>query len=192
MKRVFLAVILLISCPCQAQQKFKFSEVFHYVCFSDDEFLEEFGLDAYLCPLERYFYSDPNNLLRYSSWERMKIKKSLKRFDKWNSDSTFLRLPDTTAIMNGTQFVFREKLDSPYLEYIFNSGTYPDTNVRVNINGYKKYYIHRDNIAFILLVEYSVINFITNKIDLQYEIIIRSLDGDLKNFNEVAELYRGY
>ena len=193
MKYILSISVLLALFTSRSQQKFNSAEVFHYACFSDDLFLEKYGLAAYLCPHDRFLYYDSSFLENISPKMKRDITKRLERFEKWNSDSSFRMIPDTVAIMTGIEFAFQEKLYSnPLLEYIFNCGEYPDSSVRINVNGHKKYYINRDNIFYIHLIEYSYLNSVSREISIDYLILIKCLDGTLKSYNEIAENYRGY
>ena len=188
MKNDFLVTLFSLGVifGSQAQQKFNSVDVFHYECFSDDLFLEKYGLDAYLCPHERFLYSDSSFLELLTPKMKRDARKRLEQFERWNSDSSFRMIPDTVAIMTGIEFAFQEKAYSdPLLEYIFNCGEYPDSSVRINVNGHKKYYINRDNIFYIHLIEYSYINSVSKEISIDYLILIKYLDGTLKSYNEM-------
>jgi hypothetical protein len=179
MKKLFFIFAVAVSPVVNAQLKIYGTPIY----YNESDFLKKYNLDSYMPVYQRYVINDTLLFNQCSKETQTFLNRQYKQFVKWNSDTLFMNKPDTVSDLYGNEFLFQTNLhlnnNLTYVRFNFNNGTQ-----YTKILGYKKFYIGRDNIKSITIVEYFDI-FDTISTTLAFEFIIEYVDGTVKLFDEL-------
>lgn len=179
MKKLFFIFTIALSPVVNAQLKIYGTPMY----YDEIEFLKKYNLDSYMNVHDRYVINDTSLFNQCSKAKQTQLQKQYKQFIKWNSDTVFMNKPDTVSNLYGNEFLIQADLDLHenlvYIRFNFNNGSQ-----YTKILGYKRFYIGRDNIKSIMIVEYFDISG-TESTSMLFEFIIEYFDGTVKLFDEI-------
>ena len=179
MKKFLVVLAVFVSSLCFGQLKIYGRPLYQ----PHQEFLQTYNLGSYMPSWDRYIINDSTLLSNVDPSDRKQYIKRYNQFCKWNSDSSYMNIPDTANIISGKEFMYNTKLHLlPDDNRIYSLFYFSTDSEYTRVIGYKTFPVYRDNIKQITIVEYyEVLGF--DNITLSYELIIEYTDNTVKLFN---------
>jgi hypothetical protein len=183
MKKFLVVLAVTVSSLVFGQVKLNGEARWQY----EQDFLVKYGVTDYLSLWSRYIYSDSTLFSECSHETQKRLHKKFKAFVQWNSDSSFKNSPDTISEFYGDEFLIEADLDL-IENRVYSFFNYNTATQYTKILGYKKYFVGRDEIKSIIIVEYFDILGLDNT-TLSSAIIIEYFDGSIEFLDDVKDRY---